>query len=738
MKGVLLCITLVVFLVSLGCSSGNNSLITADDFKPRLPNSSHSLWGLWQFAADPERGKLEITQLRSGEFHLNALPFLEPPPLVNLTLESLEFNGDIIEADVGLRHPFLGLCEFTGFDVCGILITNGSIAGFTDSGLRMSGEGDTRLLNPDGYSRWWNPSEFPSNAGIFGYTDGLLGTPDSFADYNSTLNAYKYFCDDLDDPGDPLSEVTLERRGMFSAGQKNIRHYTIELGTGGLIFNYAVDACWEFPQGSPPWVVPDDFGSEANRVEAWNISITETNNTLWNDGSNNGGDLSLQVDVYDWFSVEMNVVRVESPGNFAMIESATPTGGGAGYSTYEIEIIDATPGEESIELLFSIVSEEEDFGGYINGVNTTAYFTYMAHVSGEPPDEIPKNIPLREGVVPFDIAIDPIDGRVLIIYDDEEVWQYLPSNNYQSPTPNSKYYDCDWGLMDPWPGHEFVVQRGYIDIADSQYAVIDFTWRPQPWTGGGINMGWYDVIDDSGNLVNRLTPIGIYFGTSYPQHGVAAYGEGGADPSYHNRFAAIWGHSLPWDTFYSWSVESNGYSDSPYLVQHHSGGWKYGKQWVVCKWLTGCEVDADDTHIWYLEKNDCYCARFADLTYDSAFCGTGVATDDDEGFNNPRDLTRDADNNLIALDLLTDDTSRLKAFDPTLSTDSIPAESLGGYDLNGVIIGDGFKVDCSDYIHPAHGNLLVVMHGIKDDPDTPNVDEGEYYMSFFGPSELPW
>ena len=164
---------------------------------------------------------------------------------------------------------------------------------------------NTRLLNPDGYSRWWNPAEFPSNGTIFGYTDGLLGAPDSVGDFSATLNGYKYFCDDLDDPDDPLTDVTLENRGLFSAGQKNVRHYTIEMGDEGLVFNYAVDASWVFPQGDPPWSAPDDFAPSANRPEAWFINVTEVENTLWNDGTAGGGDLSLSIDVYDWFNAEI-------------------------------------------------------------------------------------------------------------------------------------------------------------------------------------------------------------------------------------------------------------------------------------------------------------------------------------------------------------------------------------------------------------------------------------------------
>jgi len=44
--------------------------------------------------------------------HLNALKFLDPPALLNLTLEAVQFNGSLISADIGLRHPFLGLTNF--------------------------------------------------------------------------------------------------------------------------------------------------------------------------------------------------------------------------------------------------------------------------------------------------------------------------------------------------------------------------------------------------------------------------------------------------------------------------------------------------------------------------------------------------------------------------------------------------------------------------------------------------
>ncbi len=379
MKFLTISITISLLFI-IGCSGGMGDAVQPCQDMARN-TGNHSLWGLWQFTADPVAETLDVVSLRSGEMHVNVLPFLEPPPFLNLTLESLEFNGDIIEADIGLRHPFLGLTEFTGFDVCGILISNGSISGFEDSDLVMAGGDDTYLMNPDGLTRWWNPSEFPNDGTMFGYTDGLLGTPDSFAGFNCTVNGYKFFCDSLDDPDDDVGVLSPTDRAMFSAGTQNVRHYTIHIGTDGLVFNYATDASWEFPQDEPPWEAPEDFGPGANRPEAWNISVAELSNTLFNDGSASGGGLSLLIDVWDHFDADLNSVTLESPGNFLPVSSAMASGGGEGYSTYQLDVTDAAPGEGSIDILVGVECEAEDYGGLLPGENVTAYFIHTADVS---------------------------------------------------------------------------------------------------------------------------------------------------------------------------------------------------------------------------------------------------------------------------------------------------------------------------------------------------------------------
>ncbi len=381
-------ITAVFILMLATACSGSNTSVLPDQTgiaKTTAGDSSHQLWGLYQFTFDPDAGNIEVAPLRGCDMHLNAIVFLEPPPLSLLTLEHIEFNGNLVTADIGLRHPFLGLNEFTGFDVCGVFISKGSLNGFTDTDIVMAGEGDTRLLNPDGLTRWWNPSEFPYDGTMFGYKDGLLGTKDSVADFNCTINGYKYFADGLG-PTDDYLTVDPSKRGVFSAGAKNIRRYELELGDTGLVFNYAIDANWQFPDGQKPWAVPGDFPPTANRPEAWGVDITETSNSLYNNGSgDSGGELGLSIDVYDHYNPDLNTVRVESPGNFDMVESSTPVGGGNGYSTYEIEISDATPTPGSINLLITVESEVEDYGGILPGKKQAVYFTHASTVEESSP-----------------------------------------------------------------------------------------------------------------------------------------------------------------------------------------------------------------------------------------------------------------------------------------------------------------------------------------------------------------
>ncbi len=379
-----------MMLFILGCSSGTGDPVGVDtglQTANAIPagDGIHSLWGLWEFKLDAATQTLEAVPKREADIHLNALKFLEPMPYLYLTIDGISIEGNIVKVLLGLRHPFLALDQFTGFDVCGIIFTTGTVTGFSDPDLVMAGEGDIRLLNADGYTRWWNPSEFPHTQTVFGYRDGLLGAPYGSAGYNCTLNGYKYFCDDLE-AKDPMENVSIEGRGVFTAGQKNVREYIIEMNSSGLVFNYAIDACWKYPTGSAPWDVPDDFHPDANRPEPYRIAVTELDNTLWNDGASSGGSLSLSIDVWDHFYNDANTLQVESAGSFGPENAGAPVGGGEGYSTYEVEVLGAHPtNSDTIDVLIKAGSENVGYQGLLPGETECAYFIYEAEVDDEGP-----------------------------------------------------------------------------------------------------------------------------------------------------------------------------------------------------------------------------------------------------------------------------------------------------------------------------------------------------------------
>lgn len=383
-------IPLVIFtaLIIYGCSSGNELPISPTTPSIQNPQSNalsanRHLWGFWQIAADPDAGTFEVTPLRAISMHLNAVPLLEPPAGLRIKISNVKFTDSICDVDVTLVHPYPGYTQYIGFDVAGIFISKGTLGGFSDPSLVLAGEGETRLLNADGYTRWWNPTEFGiTGQPIFRYKDGMLGTKHSTANFNCTLNGYKLFGDDLGKDADVLS-LNPSNRLAFSPGFSNTRHYKIDFAQG-VVFNYAVDANWEPPQGNPPFT-PDQYAPEANRPEAWAVSITELENSLWNDAGGSGGNLSLKIDVWDHYGADKNTVIVESPGSFNPVKVSNPTGGGEGFSTYQVDIVGATPKPGSIDLLISIENEQVGYVDALPDHNITAYFMYKATVKGDTP-----------------------------------------------------------------------------------------------------------------------------------------------------------------------------------------------------------------------------------------------------------------------------------------------------------------------------------------------------------------
>lgn len=270
------------------------------------------LWGIWDVTINAEDMTAEIVPIRGADFTANVTQFLQPPlaPTNLLTIQILPGSDPLngyFEVNVTAQHPFPGNNKYNGFDVRGILMSNGSVLSDHDPTVLYASDGDTVLENADGYTRWWNPDEFTSFNSIFGFTSGKLGPPNL---PTATVNPYKQFADSLD-PDSIVYDIDTGTRGIFTSSKgSNTRRYDIQFRQSGgqnvFDFQYAVSACWEEPDGSyAPDFPPDAFSLSANSAEAFMVSVADAGSTAFYENSAySGGELILNISVYDWQGTE--------------------------------------------------------------------------------------------------------------------------------------------------------------------------------------------------------------------------------------------------------------------------------------------------------------------------------------------------------------------------------------------------------------------------------------------------
>ncbi len=379
------------FAVLLGC--GRSPLQTAPSVSaPQAVTSAQNraMLGLWQFRIDSERETLDFVPLRASQVHMNALAFMEPPAGVMLAIDQVvDFIPGEITVDIALTHPYDGMDFAAAFDVVGILIGHGNQMYPYSSTMAFAGDDQMRLLNPDGYTRWWNPEEFPPNPGNpqMGYIDGLLGKPHGTAHFTATLNGYKYFASDLTDPTTPLSELDINMRGAFVPGTTCIRRYQIAFTPGNLVFNYAVDANWAAPTGGPDIVIPDDFPFSANRPEPYRIEIQNLVNTLkYNTGTGvASGTVSMSVYVYDWQDPGSNMACAFSQ-NDELVAMCNPFPSEVldDYAIFELDLWTTNLNSaDDIHMWYGIESDAWDYQGFLPAEVQGAYFRGILEVEEE-------------------------------------------------------------------------------------------------------------------------------------------------------------------------------------------------------------------------------------------------------------------------------------------------------------------------------------------------------------------
>jgi len=437
-------IAVVLFFVSMGCSGNGSPVVPENSFtKPadsKISNNTH-LWGSWDIILDPSTASAEIVPVRGAAFTANVTQFLQPPIAANHRM-SIELSPDCdwltgyVKVDVIFTHPFPGLDMYTGFDVRGVCIGDGSISGVFDTDILYAGPDDLHVLNPDGLTRWYNPDEFSSYETILGFTLGKLGTPDY--DWTATLSGYKYYCDGLESDTDVTAFFTdpscTNPRGLFSAGTANRRTYELQFGFDGSMpsykFQYAVVASWENPDEDPV-DVPDSFPMTANCHEAYAISTSDLSDMYFVDGGGSGGSLKMLVRIFDHqgamstgVSDEISAIHLETDSglisskiaSFDTVALADALVGKDSISaTYELEVMSVSP-YESGEFPVMVIIENADPSTYDPGFpgfvfpdgNLSAYFTTLVAVDGIGPISVdsidPDNGDLNEVLTGVEVS----------------------------------------------------------------------------------------------------------------------------------------------------------------------------------------------------------------------------------------------------------------------------------------------------------------------------------------------
>jgi hypothetical protein len=401
----------VCLIAAMGCS-GKTSPVFSDDSPnitgEKTTSASHSqthLWGLYDVYIDVDAMTVVAIPSRQAMFTANVVNFLNGKATSMIVkINNIDKTTDYtdIDIDVTLKHPFPGLQQYNGYDVRGVFMGDGSGTMAYNSDLIYPAAGVDQIMlpnpaigagGPDGYTRWFNKPEF-SNGGmpLVQYTQGKAATP-GYSE-SATLNAYQYFADDLlptDNLWDWLN-THADQHGVFSSGVANTRNYYLRFPVGkGMKFAYAVLANWAGPAIHP-----------SNAPEAVALSVADNSTIYYVSSSDKGGDIKLNVSVWNWgaqlasgvmdeYMIKVESTVLSSPWT-AGSSTMTPIGGGVNYSTYQLDIpadnIQSADGQS-----FWVIVEESN-SDYTNDFGVTnladkdplaALFQYSLHVGDQGP-----------------------------------------------------------------------------------------------------------------------------------------------------------------------------------------------------------------------------------------------------------------------------------------------------------------------------------------------------------------
>jgi len=289
---------LVLFVILLGCSSGLGITTPDTDHVPTIlhPQSesgaNRCILGLWDVVFERSTSQLTALPIRTADARFNVTNFLSWPPAGKnfVTFKLLDFKETYsftyIDILVTLNHPMEGQSGakyYTAFDVKGSILTKGPAVDNVNENLTYSLNEfeSTRLLNPDGYARWWNFPEFNGTKQLFSYQDAYFGMLDG---PTATLNPYRLFNSVIPEEMsfyDSLWEYGTDRN-CFKPNDECSRIYKLQIplepDVNFLKFQYAVDCSWakgdKTIAGHPNrFETPADFPRDANQYEPFLINV---------------------------------------------------------------------------------------------------------------------------------------------------------------------------------------------------------------------------------------------------------------------------------------------------------------------------------------------------------------------------------------------------------------------------------------------------------------------------------
>ncbi|MFH1676902.1 MAG: PKD domain-containing protein [bacterium] len=352
----------VGFILISSCSGGNSPVVPGDVLTGNAnsqPGQTH-LWGYYDVYLDIPSQTAMVSVNRSAMFTANVTKFVNGAA-ANLAFDIIGIPIGVdyvdVDIDVTIKHPFPGLTQYNGYDVRGIFMGNGSKTlaynspdlifadlPFDGAGpdqqmydYNVGGYGDIHdgeVGNPDGYTRWFNKTEF-GTPGLFGYTPGKFASPG----YNptATLNPYKYFADGLGVIENAWAFVNEKSAAdcVFSAGSSCTRNYYLRFPTSttNVKYGYAIIADWKSD-------LPADHPSHA--AEACVLDIGDTSDVYYASPADKGGKLKLDMSFLRTWGEIPSTVHIESTVLSAPYQltpsELIPVSGNDTYSTYHVEI----------------------------------------------------------------------------------------------------------------------------------------------------------------------------------------------------------------------------------------------------------------------------------------------------------------------------------------------------------------------------------------------------------------